>query len=66
MVVLRNISQCWFIFKRRCPLTYVVMVVSKADEDESKEESDLVELAWESNVNVTETHDVVTGRLAEQ
>jgi hypothetical protein len=52
-VVLWYISQRWFGFEKRCPLTYVVTVVSKVDENKSKEESDLIDLAWKSEVEVS-------------
>jgi len=49
-----------------CPPTHVVVVVSKVDKDESKEESDLVGLACKLDVDFSETHVVVAGRLAGQ
>jgi hypothetical protein len=62
------ISQRWLNLAKVCPLSYVVVVVSNADEDESKEESDLVDLAWgsDSGVDVTKTHDEVAGKFAGQ
>jgi hypothetical protein len=51
---------------RKCPPTHVVIVVSKVDKDESKEESDLVGLACKLDVDFSDTHVVVAGRLAEQ
>jgi hypothetical protein len=65
-VVLWYVGQCWFSFKEKCPLTYDVIVVSEADEDESKEESDLLGLACELGIDVTETHVMEAGRLAGQ
>jgi hypothetical protein len=47
--VLWYISQRWLNLANICPLAYVVIVVSKADEDESKEDSDLVFLAYISD-----------------
>jgi hypothetical protein len=66
--VLWCIGQCWFGFEEICPMTYVVVVVvvSKVDKDESKEESDLLGLACELDIDVTETHVVEAGRLAGQ
>jgi hypothetical protein len=51
---------------RKCPPTHVVIVVSKVDKDESKEESDLVGLACKLDVDFSDTHVVVAGSLAEQ
>jgi hypothetical protein len=65
--VLWCIGQCWFGSEEICPMTYiVVVVVSKVDKDESKEESDLLGLACELDIDVTETHVVEAGRLAGQ
>jgi hypothetical protein len=50
--VLWHISQRWLNLAKVCPLAYVVIVVSNAEEDESKEESDLVDLVWETDVGV--------------
>jgi hypothetical protein len=50
--VLWYISQRWLNFANIFPLAYVVIVVSEADEDESKEDSDLVDLVWKSDVGV--------------
>ena len=60
---LRYISQRWLNLAQGSPLAYVVVVVSR-----SKEESDLVDLAWESisGAEVNKTHDEVAGKLAGQ
>jgi hypothetical protein len=49
-------------------MTYVVVVVvvSNVDKDDIKEESDLLGLACELDIDVTETHVVEAGRLAGQ
>jgi hypothetical protein len=52
--VLWYVSQHWLNLVNCCPLAYVVMVVSNADEDESKEESDLVDLVCKSDVGVVQ------------